>query len=261
MLTLFTLYLRNEMMKWFLVLICMSLYSYAQSAEEIAKKSFLSISGYDGSEAVMTMVLKNAKGVENKRKLRVLRKEGNNGDKSYMEFLYPNDIKGTKLLSYEVIGSDDKQWLFLPALKRIKRISSRNKSGSFVASEFSYEDISSVNYKNYTYNNKVKETTTHGKKCFQITRIPIDKHSGYSKQIIWINKQNYLIDSGEYYDKHGKLLKKVSFTKYKKLEGVWRVFEIDISNVQNHKSSKLIVEKEKIHQSIRNNDVSKRALQ
>jgi len=68
-------YLRNEMMKWFLVLICMSLYSYAQSAEEIAMKSFLAISGYDGSEAVMTMVLKNAKGVENKRKLRVLRKE------------------------------------------------------------------------------------------------------------------------------------------------------------------------------------------
>jgi outer membrane lipoprotein-sorting protein len=248
-------------MKWFLIAVLMSIYSYAQSAEEIAKKAFLSISGYKGSEAVMTMVLKNAKGVQNKRKLRILRKEGNSGDKSYIEFLYPNDIKGTKLLSYEVIGTDDKQWLYLPALKRIKRISSRNKSGSFVASEFSYEDISSVNYKNYTYKSEVKETIKNGKKYFEITRIPIDKHSGYSKQVIWIDKQNYLIRFGEYYDKHIKLLKKVSFSKYKKIDGIWRVFEIDILNVQNHKSSKLILEEEKIHQNITNNDVSKRALQ
>jgi len=175
--------------------------------------------------------------------------------------LYPNDIKGTKLLSYEVIGADDKQWLYLPALKRIKRISSRNKSGSFVASEFSYEDISSVNYKNYTYENEVKETIKNGKKYFEITRIPIDKHSGYSKQIIWIDKQNYLIRFGEYYDKHEKLLKKVSFTEYKKVDDIWRVIVIDVFNIQNHKSSKLILEKEKIHQNIANNNISKRALQ
>ena len=249
------------MMKWFFIFTMMSIYSYAQSAEEIAKKAFLSISGYEGSDAVMTMVLKSAKGVQNKRRLHVLRKEGNSGDKSYIEFLYPKDIKGTKLLSYEVIGADDKQWLYLPALKRIKRISSRNKSGSFVASEFSYEDISSVNYKNYTYKSEVKETIKNGKKYFEIMRIPIDKHSGYSKQTIWIDKQNYLIRFGEYYDKHEKLLKKVSFSEYKKIDGIWRVIVIDIFNVQNHKSSKLILEKEKIHQNIANNDVSKRALQ
>jgi len=247
-------------MKLFLIFILITIYSYAQSAEEIAKKAFLSISGYGGSEAVMTMILKNAKGVQNKRRLKVLRKEGNNGDKSYIEFLYPNDIKGTKLLSYEVIGSDDKQWLYLPALKRIKRISSRNKSGSFVASEFSYEDISSVNYKNYTYENEVKDITKNGKKYFQITRIPIDKHSGYSKQVIWVDRQKYLIRFGKYYDKHGKLLKKVSFKKYKKVESIWRIFEIDIQNVQNNKSSKLILEKEKIHQRITQENVSKRAL-
>ncbi|WP_457748085.1 outer membrane lipoprotein-sorting protein [Sulfurimonas sp.] len=249
------------MMKLFLILILISMYGYAQSAEEIAKKAFLSISGYEGSEAVMTMILKNAKGVKNERKLKVVRKEGDSGDKSYIEFLYPNDIKGTKLLSYEVIGSDDKQWLFLPALKRIKRISSRNKSGSFVASEFSYEDISSVNYKNYTYNSVAKTVTKNGKIYFRIVRKPIDKHSGYSKQIIWIDKKNDLIRFGEYYDKHNKLLKKVHFSKYKKIEGIWRIFEIDIENVQNHKSSKLVCKKEVIHKNITNTDVSKRALQ
>ncbi|MCB4746012.1 MAG: outer membrane lipoprotein-sorting protein [Sulfurovum sp.] len=206
------------------------------------------------------MVLRNAQGVENKRKLKVLRKEGSHGDRSFIEFLYPNDIKGTKLLSFEVIGKDDKQWLYLPALKRIKRISSRNKSGSFAASEFSYEDISSVNYQNYTYSGEAEIDTKNGKSYFKIVRKPIDKYSGYSKQIIWIDKKDYLIRFGEYYDRHGKLLKKVHFSKYKKTEGVWRIFEIDIENIQNHKSSKLIWKSDKIHIPIKNTDVSKRVL-
>ncbi len=247
-------------MKWLLIVL-FSINVYAQTAEEIAKKSFEAISQYEGSNSIVTMILKNKKGVTNQRKLKILRKEGSNGDKSYIEFLYPNDIKGTKLLSYEVIGADDKQWLYLPALKRIKRISSRNKSGSFVSSEFSYEDISSVNYKNYHYAGDAEKVTKKGKTYYEITRIPIDKHSGYSKQVIWIDTQSYLIQFGEYYDKHGRLLKKIKFPKYKKIDGIWRIFEIDITNVQNHKSSKLVWEEEKIHQPISDKDISKRALQ
>ena len=233
---------------------------YAQSAKEIAQKSYEAISGYGSSVSMVDMVLVNARGVKTKRELKLVRKEGAKGDKSYIEFLYPNDIKGVKLLSYEVIGSDDKQWLYLPALKRIKRISSRNKSGSFVSSEFSYEDISSVNYQNYKYEKDFKIVSKAGAKYFKIVRKPIDKHSGYSKQIVWVSTKDYLARFGEYYDRHNKLLKTISFPKYKKIDGIWRVFKIDIKNVQNHKSSKLIVKKENIKQHIKDRDISKRVL-
>ncbi len=247
------------MKKTVLIALC-SLSLFAQSSLEIAKKSFEVISGYGSSSSLTTMVLKNAQGVKNVRKLEIKKLEGENGDKSILTFLYPKDIKGTKLLSFEQIAKDDKQWLYLPALKRVKRISSRNKSGSFMASEFSYEDISSQNYKNYSYEGEALEVNVDGIKFFKIIRVPIDENSGYSKQIIFINAETYLAKNGEYFDKQGKLLKKVSFLEYQKLDGLWRVKVMKMFNVQNKKESALIWDEDKIKINVSKSEFSKRAL-
>jgi len=179
-------------MKKILFINILSMALFAQSAEDVAQKSYEVISNYKSSISTTTMVLRNAQGVENIRKLEIKKLENKSGDKSLLTFLYPTDIKDTKLLSFEVIGGDDKQWLYLPAIKRVKRISSRNKSGSFMASEFSYEDISSQNYKNYSYSGDAEEVVVDGIKYFKITRVPKDKNSGYSKQIIFIDTKEYL---------------------------------------------------------------------
>jgi len=178
---------------------------FAQSSEDVARKSYEKISGYGSSISKTTMLLRNAEGDENLRKLEMRKLEGKNGDKSLLVFLYPNDLKDTKLLSYEVIGGDDKQWLYLPAIKRVKRISSRNKSGSFMASEFSYEDISSQNYKNYSYSGEVTKVVIDGIEYFQLTRVPKDKNSGYSKQIVYIDTKEYLARFGEYFEESAYL--------------------------------------------------------
>ena len=247
-------------MKKIVVLSLLSALLFAQGSEEVAKESYAKISGYGSSMSKTTMVLKNAEGDENVRKLEMRKLESKNGDKSLLVFLYPNDLKDTKLLSYEVIGGDDKQWLYLPAIKRVKRISSRNKSGSFMASEFSYEDISSQNYKNYTYSGDAKRVIQDGVEYFQITRVPKDKHSGYSKQIIYIDTKEYLARFGEYFDKQGQLLKKIYFSDYVLLDGVQRVHKIVIKNVQNKKQSALIWEEDKIKVGMRAKDFSKRVL-
>ena len=206
------------------------------------------------------MVLKNAQGDENIRKLEMKKLEGEDGDRSLLIFLYPNDLKDTKLLSYEVIGSDDKQWLYLPALKRVKRISSRNKSGSFMASEFSYEDISSQNYKNYTYPKDATVATKDGVQYFKVLRLAKDKHSGYSKQILYIDTKENLARFGEYFDKQGRLLKKIFFSDYVLLDGVYRVHKIVIQNVQNQKESILTWESDIIKAGLGKKDFSKRVL-
>lgn len=247
-------------MKKSLVYLCLCVAVFAQSGEEVAKKAFEKVSGYQSSISKTTMLLKNAKGDTNIRKLEIKKFEGKKGDRSLLIFLYPNDLKGTKLLSYEVIGGDDKQWLYLPALKRIKRISSRNKSGSFMASEFSYEDISSQNYKNYTYPQEAKIVTKDGKQYYKVVRIPKDKHSGYSKQILYIDTKENLPRYGEFFDKQGRLLKKIYFSDYVLLEGIHRVHKIVIHNVQNKKESVLKWESDTIKAGLGKKDFSKRVL-
>jgi outer membrane lipoprotein-sorting protein len=233
---------------------------HAIDSLEIAKKSYDVVSGYKSSISKTTMILKNRSGEENIRKLEIKKFENNKGDKSLITFLYPNDIKDTKLLSHEKIAKDDKQWLYLPALKRVKRISSRNKSGSFMASEFSYEDISSQNYKNYTYGDSVNKLNKNGKEFYEITRIPKDKNSGYSKQIVWIDTKRFLAKFGDYYDKNGKLLKKVEFLEYQKIDNIYRIKKMNMINVQNGKSSMLIWDDDKINQNLKEKEFTKRVL-
>lgn len=234
--------------------------AFAISADELAKKSYEVMSGYESSVSKTTMILRNAQGEENIRKMQMYKLENINGDKSLINFLYPNDIKDTKLLSYEVIGGDDKQWLYLPALKRIKRISSRNKSGSFMASEFSYEDISSGNYKNYTYNGDVVSVRLGRKDYLTVQRIPKDKNSGYKRQIIYIEPKTYLARYGEYFDKQNRLLKKVYFKSYKLIDGVQRIVKIQMHNVQNNKTSILLWDEDTIKQNLKDKDFKKREL-
>ena len=185
-------------MKTIILLVVLSVGLLAETSLDIAKKSYEVISGYGSSISQTTMVLKNAQGVENIRKIEIKKFENRDGDKSLLLFIYPNDIKGTKLLSFEMIAKDDKQWLYLPALKRVKRISSRNKSGSFMASEFSYEDIASQNYRNYMYEEGVQKVLKDKQEYFKITRVPVDKNSGDSKQILYIDSKAYLAKYGEY---------------------------------------------------------------
>ena len=249
------------MMKKILFFVAISVSLYAMSSLEIAKKSYEVISGYQSSISKTTMILKNSNAEESIRKLEIQKLENSEGDKSLINFLYPMDLKDTKLLSYEVIGGDDKQWLYLPALKRVKRISSRNKSGSFMASEFSYEDISSQNYKNYTYPSEAVKISKEGKEYFKITRVPKDKNSGYSKQIIFVDTVTNLARFGEYFDKQNRLLKKVSFLEYQKINKIYRIKKINMINVQNSKSSMLIWDEDTINSKLKESDFTKRVLQ
>ncbi|MBU1218003.1 outer membrane lipoprotein-sorting protein [bacterium] len=233
---------------------------FAETSLEVAKKSYEVISGYESSVSKTTMILKNAQGAENIRKLEIKKLEGKEGDKSLITFLYPLDIKETKLLSYEKVGEDDEQWLYLPALKRVKRISSSNKSGSFMASEFSYEDISSQNYNKYTYEGDAQKTTLENSEYFKITRVPKDENSAYSKQIVYIDTKSYLVKYGEYYDKQEKLLKLISFLEYENLDGVYRIKKMQMKNVQTNKSSLLIWDEDIIKTLLSENEFSQRGL-
>ena len=233
---------------------------WAISNFELAQKSDAVMSGYQDAISEMEMTLVNANGQERKRtmKSKVLEKKG--GDKSLMEFLTPADVKGTKFLSYEHADKDDDQWLYLPALKRVKRIASKNKSGSFMGSEFSYEDLTAFNIDKYSYSGDAKEVIRDGKKLYESVRIPKSRNSGYTKQVSWVDPKTFLTQKVDYYDRKKELLKTATFEDYKKIDGIWRVGKITMVNHQNDKKTILVWKNETIKNGLSDKDFNKRVL-
>ena len=242
----------------FLWLIC--IYAYATTNEEVAKKNETVMSGFQDSTSDMYMTLINASGQKRQRKMKmsVLEKEG--GDKSLMEFLSPADVKGTKFLSYSHIEKDDDQWLYIPALKRIKRIASKNKSGAFMGSEFSYEDLSTMDVDKYSYSGDAKKVNYKGKESYKGERTPKSSNSGYSKQIFWIDTKNFLTLKVDYYDRKHALFKTATFLDYKKISGIWRVGKMIMKNHQNDKKTILVWKNERIKNGLKEKDFHKRIL-
>ncbi len=139
-------------------------------AQEIDKRDI----GFGDSQANLTMTLTNKHGESSTRKLRLSTLENTDsevGDKSLTVFDHPRDVKGTAFLSFTKILDPDDQWLYLPALKRVKRISSANKSGPFVGSEFAYEDLVSFEVGKYTYK-YIKDEACGDLTCFVVERYP-----------------------------------------------------------------------------------------
>ena len=248
-------------MKLLLTTLITTVSLFAMSNIEVAKKSDLIMSNFQDSASSMTMVLINANGQTKTRKMRSKTLELNGGDKSLMEFLSPADVKGTKFLNYEHAKKDDDQWLYLPALKRVKRISSKNKSGAFMGSEFSYEDISSFNIDKYDYKNEeAKEEKLNGKDVYIVERLPNYKYSGYTKQISYIDKNTFLTLQVDYYDRKKSLLKSAFFTDYKLIDGIYRNGKIQMKNFSNSKSSILTWDTESIKNGLSKKDFHKRVL-
>jgi len=226
----------------FLLSSCLSA-AYADDAAKglaIAKEADKRETGFVDSTASMIMVLKNKQGQTNTREVRVKTLEViGDGDKGLSIFDTPPDIKGTASLTYSHALEPDEQWLYLPALKRVKRISSKNKSGPFMGSEFAYEDISSQEVEKYTYK-YIKDETLNGIDCFVVERYPAYKHSGYTRQVAWVNKQEYRAEKIDFYDRKDVLLKTLTYSGYQQYLGqFWRADEMHMINHQTGKSTTL----------------------
>ena len=207
-------------------------------ANEVDKRDV----GYVDQEADARMVLRNKQGEESERVMRVRALEGpqdvSAGDRGLIIFDEPKDVAGTALLTHSFPKKQDDQWLYLPALKRVKRIASRNKSGPFMGSEFSYEDLSNQDVEKYTYRYLRDEACANGLTCFVVERFPRDKYSGYQRQVVWIDSAEYRVMKAEYYDRRNSLLKTLSTEGWNQYEGqFWRPDSMSMVNHQTGKST------------------------
>ena len=156
-----------------------------QKGLDIALEARAKKVGFENFTASQVMVLRNKQGRESRRALRVKVMEvEDDGDRSLFVFDEPRDVQGTAFLIHGHKDKADDQWLYLPALKRVKRISSANRSGSFMGSEFAYEDMSPPEVERFTYR-YLREEPCGELTCTVVERMPVDAKSGYSRQVVW----------------------------------------------------------------------------
>ena len=190
----------------------------------------------DGDNAIqdMEMVLIDRSGSERIRKIRSYRRDVGEDTQSIMFFLAPADVKDTGFLTYDYDGAekDDDQWLYLPALKKIKRIASGDKSGSFMGSDFTYADMSERELDAYDYT-LMKETEVNGVKVWQVEAIPNNEkeidETGYTKQVVFVRQDNDVVIRAVSWVKKGKRLKYMEVKKLEEIDGIWVATEMTMT--------------------------------
>jgi len=209
---------------------------------EIASKSDRMDKGFKSSIARLTMTLSNAAGDKTVRDLEVKVKEKPNedvGDKSVTFFFTPPDVEGTALLSHAKILESDDQWLFLPELSRVKRISSSNKSGPFVGSEFSFEDLTAAELGKYSYK-WIETTELDGMAVDVLEQKPLYERSGYTKLLAYYDQEINQIRKIEFFNRGGTHFKTLTQSEFKNFGGtIYRPMKQQMDNHLTGKSTML----------------------
>lgn len=219
--------------------------------------------GFQDTRSEMTMTLENRHGEKSVRQMRQITFEIQDpdlGNKSLTVFDEPRDVKGTAFLSFAKILDPDDQWLYLPALKRVKRISSKNKSGPFMGSEFAYEDLSSQELKKFTYK-WVRDEKCGELDCFVLEQFPTYENSGYSKTVVWYDQGEYRQQKIDFYDRKGDLLKTLTYGDYRQYLGqYWRSHDMFVENHQTGKKTRLLFSDIQFRTGVQEADLSKNSL-
>jgi len=237
----------------------------AQSAKEkglrIAQAAYDTGIGFGDSTAEMSMILRNKRGQESRRaiRIRILEVPGD-GNKTLFVFDNPRDVKGTAFLVHGHRTKPDDQWLYLPALKRVKRISSSNRSGSFMGSEFSYEDLSTAEVEKYRYE-WLRDEPCGSLSCTVSEWIPVESGSGYSRLLVWHDTSEFLPWKVEYYDRRNAHLKTLTYEDYNQYLGKhWRSGKLSMVNHITGKSTELNWENYSFNTGLDDRDFSQTGL-
>jgi len=222
----------SQMKKWALIGLLLPLSSFAMSALEIVTKVDAVDDG-DNASSKMQMVLIDKKGNQRLRSMQRYSKDKGIDTLSSIYFLKPSDVKNTAFLTFDYKDSnkDDDQWLYLPALKKSKRIASTDKSGSFMGSDFSYADMTDRNIEDYDYK-ILKETKIKGGIAVWIiqskpkTQKTVDEY-GYKKSYMFVRKDNFMVAQAIHFLVDGKK-KYMTVKKMEVIDGIWTALEIEM---------------------------------
>ena len=206
------------------------------TGKQIMEKVYFNPTG-DDTQGELTMTLINNRGEQRVRTLSQYITNDGQVEKKIMFFLSPADVRNTSFMNWSYAdGRPDDQWIYLPALRRVRRISSDSKSDYFMGSDFTYDDLGE-RHPDQDSHTLLREETIEGKACYVVESIPKESGYMYSKTITWVMKDNFLGLKREFYDDRGRLLKVLTIQDYERISGFWTILETEMHNVQrNHRT-------------------------
>ncbi|THG85904.1 outer membrane lipoprotein-sorting protein [Pseudomonas sp. A-1] len=195
------------------------------SADEIVRQVRERDDGHSFMSEV-SLILHDKKGNTRVRTFTYLQKDYPEGDRFSMFFTSPNDVRDVAFHienPQEVLGKEDSQWMYLPVSRQTRRISTTDKRGSFMGSEYSYADLDKIRVNDYRQT-LLGEEQIQGRDCHVIEREPASPQvltkTGYNKLKVWIDKQNHLVMRQDFFDVKGVLIKQMRTLKVAKVDGI-----------------------------------------
>ncbi len=229
------------------------------TGKQISEKVYNRPSG-DDQTSDLTMTLINKSGDQRVRKIKQFTKDLGDVEKSIMFFQSPADVKNTSFMSwtYDSDQNDD-QWIYLPALKKTKRISSDSKSDYFMGSDFTYDDLGDRKLEDDTHK-LLREETMDGKECYVIESLSKDDDYMYSRTVVWVNKSNFIGVKKEFYDEDEDLLKVLAIKEVKEISGIWVITNSEMKNVQKTHRTTMVLSDIQINTGMSESKFSERMM-
>ena len=189
------------------------------------------------------MVITARNGSTTERLIDQYSKDGPNGARTVIVFQRPANVAGTRFLTMENASGGTDQWIFLPSLGRVRRISASESSGSFMGTDFSYDDVSFADREiTLDVHTLLREETFNRNLCYVVESIPADSSYQYSKTITWIDKNNFLIYKAEMYNRRGELVKVMEMSDFRDVQGRITPMQTTISTVGAGTSTTIFME-------------------
>ncbi len=253
------------------------LFSYLAAVPEVSAESSESLTGLEIMQknieaesahdemSNLRIILTNSRGKTQQRSLvwkTVTLEDGTK--KSIVYFSRPKSIRGTALLTIEHAEGDDERWLYLPALQKTRRISASEKADNFMGTDFSYEDLVTEEIDSHNYVRG--DTSQCNKPCLVVIATPGNERqkteSGYSKRVITLNPENFMVTSVDYYDKSGHLSKSYQADDFRIVDsnGSVRPFKTEMVDHINSRKTQMLFDSFVINTGINEDEISLRAL-
>lgn len=197
----------------------------------------------DTRYAEMQLILIKKNGDQRERKMVSWAMDEGKDTKKIMFFTYPGDVKGTGFLTwdYDETGKDDDKWLYLPAMKKTRRISgASSKTDYFMGTDFTYDDMGGRNVDEDTHT-LLREEMRDGHQCWVVESVPVDTREIYSRKVSWIRQDCDVAVYVEFYDKLSKLHRVMTVLDLQQVEGFWTIMKMEMKNVQNGHSTQIVV--------------------
>lgn len=226
--------------------ILLSLTAAGQDAKEITQKA-IDKTRIDAMEMTTTLKIYDAGGRERERQTVIASKKFGNTTKAITRFIAPADVKGTSILIYDYDDQDDDMWIYMPALRKTRRIVSSEKGKSYMGSEFSNADMSTPSLDDFTYK-LLGSINYEGNDCWQIEAVPVNDdvadENGYSKRISLVGKNTYLNYKNTFYDFDGVPFKEITMEQYEEIEdGKYMMRKMEAKNLENGRYSVMTIDK------------------